>query len=418
LLVFVLNKEERPLMPCSPAKAGFLLRRGKAEVVRRTPITIRLKYGSAGYRQPVTLGLDSGYVNVGVSATTEKQELYAEEVILRSDIVGLNSERRMYRRNRRNRKTWYRQPRFLNRRKPAGWLAPSLQHKVDSQVKLVANLAKMLPITRVVVEVANFDIQKIKNPEIEGEQYQNGEQAGFANVREYVLHRDGHKCRACKGRSKDPRLEVHHREGRKTGSDQPENLVTLCSACHDRESRGETLEFGKTSPGFRAETFMTTVRWILVDRLKGLGFPVEHTYGYVTKAGRKNLGLEKTHANDAFVIAGGTARQERRGTILQKKQVRKCNRKLFKGSRSHIRNTALRLVKGFARFDKVRYRGVDCFVFGRRSTGYFDLRKLDGEKVHASARWGDLNLLAHSGTMLSEYRNVKSGERHAASSPA
>jgi len=293
-----------------------------------------------------------------------------------------------------------------------------LRHKVDSQVKMVANLAKVLPITRVVVEVANFDIQKIRNPEIEGAQYQNGEQAGFANVREYVLHRDGHKCRACKGKSKDPRLEVHHREGRKTGSDRPENLVTLCSKCHDRESRGETLEFGKTSPGFRAETFMTTVRWILIDKIRELGLETTHTYGYLTKAGRKAIGLEKTHANDAFVIAGGTAKQERRGAVLQKKQVRKCNRKLFKGSRSHLKNTAPRLVKGFARFDKVRFQGVECFVFGRRSTGYFDLRNLGGEKVHASARWDDLKLLEHSGTMLSEYRNVKSGERHAASSPA
>lgn len=412
MLVFVLNRAGKPLMPCSPAKAGFLLRRGKAEVVKRTPFVIRLKYGSGGYRQPVTAGLDSGYLNVGVSVVAGGKELHAEEVVLRSDIVVLNSERRQHRRNRRNRKTWYRQPRFLNRKKPEGWLAPSLQHKLDSQVKLVVGLAKVVPVTKVVVEVASFDIQKIKNPEIAGVGYQQGEQAGFANVREYVLYRDGHRCRCCNGRSKDERLEVHHRESRKTGGNRPENLVTLCETCHDRATAGEDLGFGKTPLGFKAETFMTTVRWKLMARLREWGFEVAHTFGYITKMRREEARIEKTHANDAFVIAGGTGEYERQRVILLKMQVRKCNRKLFKGDRSHLRNTAPRLVKGFARFDKVRYRGIECFVSGRRSTGYFDLRKLDGTRVHASAKWADLRLLERGGTMPSGYKQARRGAAH------
>ena len=411
-MVMVLNQRNQPLMPCSFRKARILLRQGKAVVAKKLSFAIRLTVATGETVQPVTVGLDSGYVNVGVSAVAGRKELHAEEVELRSDIVDLNSERRQYRRARRNRKTWYRQPRFLNRKKPEGWLAPSLRHKLDSQVKLVVGLAKVLPVSKVVVEVASFDIQKIKNPEIEGIVYQQGEQVGFANVREYVLHRDGHKCRHCKGRSKEKRLEVHHRESRRTGGDRPENLVTLCKVCHDWATAGEDLRFGKTPPGFKAETFMTTVRWKLVDRLREYGFEVAHTYGYLTKMRRKEAGIEKSHANDAFVIAGGTGKHERQGVVLRKKQVRKCNRKLFKGDRSHIKNTAPRLVKGFARFDKVKFRGVEGFLFGRRSSGYFDLRKLDGTRIHASAKWVELKLLERGGTMLTGYEQVRRGSAH------
>jgi hypothetical protein len=116
-----------------------------------------------------------------------------------------------------------------------------------------------------------------------------------------------------------------------------------------------------------------------------MGNTVSVTYGYLTKQKRIGLGLPKSHVNDAFVIAGGTI-QSRNSVYYFIKQVRKCNRKLYKGIRSHIRNTAERFVKGFQRFDKVRWRGIECFVFGRRKTGYFDLRKLDGTKVHSSVK--------------------------------
>jgi hypothetical protein len=267
VLAFVLNKHNEPLMPCHPAKARSLLKQGKAEVVTRKPFTIRLLHGSSGYRQPVTLGVDSGFTSIGLSAVTDNKEIYSSEVKLRTDIVKLNSERRQYRRTRRNRKTWYRQARFLNRKKPEGWLAPSIQHKLDSHIKLIEGVKKILPISKTIIEVAAFDIQKIKNPDISGTGYQNGEQTGFWNTREYVLHRDGHKCQNCKGKSKDPILEVHHIISRQTGGDAPGNLITLCSTCHDKVSKGSLVLKTKYSKAFRAETFMTTVRWKLVNIL-------------------------------------------------------------------------------------------------------------------------------------------------------
>lgn len=403
MLVYVLNKHGKPLMPCKPSKARKLLKGGKAKVVQRTPFTIQLLYGSSGYKQSVTLGVDSGYTHIGLSAVTAKQEVYSSEIKLRDDIVKLNSERRQYRCFRRYRKTWYRQPRFLNRKKPEGWLPPSIQHKLDSHIKAIEQVKKILPVTHINIEVAAFDIQKIKNPGISGADYQNGEQAGFWNVREYILYRDNHTCQACKGKSKDSVLKVHHIVSRQVGGDRPGNLVTLCKTCHEKYHQGKLKLDFKPSRGFKAETFMSTVRWKLVNVLKETGNTVSHTYGHLTKQRRISLGLPKSHINDAFIIAGGNY-QQRSKVYYFIQQVRKCNRKLFKGARSHIRNTAERYIKGFQRYDKVSWRGIECFIFGRRKTGYFELRKLDGTKIHASAKVSELKLLERARTFLIERR--------------
>jgi hypothetical protein len=398
------------MMPCSPRKARKLLDAGKAKVANRTPFTIRLMAASGETVQPVTLGVDPGYTHVGLSAVSEKKELYAADVVLRTDIVKLNAERATYRRTRRSRKTWHRKPRFLNRKKPAGWLAPSIQHKLDSTIRLIEGVAKILPTPEVAVEVAAFDIQKIKKPDIAGEQYQQGEQAGFWNVREYVLFRDGHKCRHCKGTTKDPVLNVHHIESRQTGGDRPENLITLCKTCHDQHHRGKIHLKVRLSNGFKAETFMAMVRWRLVNQLRDMGYLVSHTYGYRTKSDRITLGLPKSHIHDAFVIAGGNG-QARLSENLFSKQVRKCNRKLFKGARSHIRNTAPRYINGFQRFDKVCWNGIECFVFGRRTRGYFHLRDLAGNKIHTDAKSIDCHLVESASTILIERRGGDSS-RH------
>jgi len=397
-------------MPCRPRKVRTLLKEGKAKVVKKTPFTIQLLHGSSGYKQPIILGVDSGYANVGLSAVTDKKELFASEVKLRTDIVKLISERRMCRRTRRSRKTWYRQPRFLNRvkSKKKGWLAPSIQHKFDSHIKIIDRVKEILPITKINVEVAAFDIQRIKNPEIAGAEYQQGEKLGFWNTREYVLYRDNHTCQSCNGKSKDPILNVHHIKSRQIGGDRSANLITLCKTCHQQHHKGEIKLKAKQPNGFKAETFMSMVRWKIVDKLRELRNQVNHTYGYITKNNRIKNNIPKSHINDAFVIAGGEG-QEREETQYLQKQVRKNNRKLFKGIRSHIRNTAERFIHGFQRFDKVLYNNIECFIFGRRKTGYFDIRELDGNKIHASAVWRKLKLLESSNTMLIASKLYKEG---------
>lgn len=186
-------------MPTTPCKARKLLKQGKAKVVKREPFTIQLLYATGETKQDITLGIDAGSKIIGLSATTDKQELFSAEVELRNDIVDLLSTRRENRRTRRNRLR-YRKPRFLNRvhSKNKGWLAPSIENKIQTHFKIIQKVCSILPITNIIVEVASFDIQKIKNPEIQGIEYQQGEQLGFWNVREYVLWRDGHKCQGKK----------------------------------------------------------------------------------------------------------------------------------------------------------------------------------------------------------------------------
>lgn len=161
---YVLSKHGEPLMPCSPGKARLLLKQQKACVVKRTPFTIKLLYGSAGYKQPITLGVDAGSRHVGLSASTEKRELYSEEFTPRSDVVELLSTRRQNRRSRRNRKTRYRVPRFDNRvhSKHKGWLAPSVEVKIQEHITVIKHICKILPISLVRVETAEFDTQRLK----------------------------------------------------------------------------------------------------------------------------------------------------------------------------------------------------------------------------------------------------------------
>lgn len=412
LKVFVLNMRGQPLMPCSPPKARKLLRAGKAVPVRRTPFVIQLTVPTGETKQPITLGVDAGYKHVGLSATTAKEELLASEVELRQDVTGLLSDRLALRRARRNRKTRCRAPRFDNRvrSKHKGWLAPSVENRIQAHISRIEAVCRVLPIAKIVIEPASFDIQKIKNPEVEGTDYQQGEQLGFWNVREYVLFRDGHVCQACKGRSKDLILNVHHIESRKTGGDAPGNLITLCEACHKAYHAGKLKQFSpRRGASFRAETFMGIMRWTVLNRLRERHpeLPVTNTYGYLTKHKRIVAGLPKTHCADAFCIAG-VLDAKRRGEYLFQKQTRRHNRQIHKltilkgGVRK--RHQAPYLVHGFRLFDKVLCKGEVGFIFGRRSSGAFDVRRLDGTKISAGISYKKLSLLEKRKMFLTELR--------------
>lgn len=194
-MVYVQDIDGKPMMPTTRhGKVRRLLKDKKAVVVNLCPFTIRLTYVTSDYKQEIVLGVDAGTKHVGLSATTKSKELYSSEVILRNDIVDLLSTRRELRRTRRNRLR-YRKPRFDNRikSKRPGWVAPSVKYKIDAHIRVIDNVCSILPISRIVIEVAQFDTQKIKNPEILGKEYQEGDQLEFWNTREYVLARDGHK---------------------------------------------------------------------------------------------------------------------------------------------------------------------------------------------------------------------------------
>lgn len=397
-MVYVLNKEGKPLMPCSEAKARKLLKTKKAHIVNYCPFTIQLDIDCENKTQDITLGVDAGSKTIGLSATTETKELYASNVELRNDIVKLLSDRRALRSSRRSRKRRYRKARFNNRvkSKKKGWLAPSILNKIDTHLKVIANVYKILPITKLVIEVASFDIQKIKNPEISGEDYQQGEQLNFWNIREYVLFRDNHECQCCHGKSKDSILNVHHIESRKTGGNSPSNLITLCETCHKAYHRGEVQLNLKRGKSFRDAAFMGIMRWSLYNNLKELYPNVHLTYGYITKHTRIEYNLPKDHYVDARCISGNPQATPL-GYVYYQRKVRCHNRQLFKlnalsGGRWKS-NQAKRVVFGFRLFDKVKTKdGKIGFITGRRSSGYFSVKTFFQESISASISYKKLLL--------------------------
>lgn len=409
-MVYVLNIEGKPLMPCKEAKARKLLKENKAKIYKKEPFTIQLLFICENQTQDITLGVDAGSKHIGLSATTKEKELYAADVELRNDIVDLLSTRRQNRRTRRNRLR-YRKPRFNNRvhSKKNGWLAPSVEQKIQTHFKVVEDIHKLLPITKIVVETASFDIQKIKNPEIHNEEYQQGEQLEFWNVREYVLFRDNHTCQCCKGKSKDKVLNVHHIESRKTGGNTPNNLITLCETCHKGYHNG-TVELPKTikrGMSFKDAAFMGIMKWSFYNRLKEIYPNVFMTYGYIIKNIRIKNNLPKDHYIDARCISGNP-NAEPLGYYFYQKKVRCHNRQIhkaniLKGGKKKL-NQASYLVKGFRLFDKIEFEGQICFIFGRRSSGYFDIRKLNGEVISRSVSWKKLKILETRKSLLMERR--------------
>ena len=396
-------------MPTTRAgKVRRMLRDGRAVIVSHAPFTIRLTYDTTRYTQSVSLGVDAGSKHIGLSATTGTKELYAAQVNLRTDITDNLSTRREARRTRRGKRSVrYRATRFRNRAgsKKSGWLAPSVGQKVHSHVKAVLDICRILPVSSVTVEVAQFDTQWIKNPGLTGTDYQHGPQLGFWNVREYVLFRDNHECQCCHGKSKDSILNVHHIESRKTGGDSPDNLVTLCETCHKAYHAGKIeLSLKRSFASLRDAAVMSIMRWTVYNHLgQSLSIPVKLTYGYVTKNTRIENGLEKSHAVDARCISGNP-KAAPLGHVLVRTQIRRHNRKvmksnLLKGGRWK-RNQAPREIKGFRLFDTVSYNNLPAYIHGRRSSGYFVIKDAEGRTVSSSVSCKKLRLIRHNNAHL------------------
>jgi 5-methylcytosine-specific restriction endonuclease McrA len=362
--VYVLNMRGQPLMPTTPRKARILLKAERAIVVQRSPFTIRLNYATGETRQPIRLGLDPGYSNIGFSAMTVNKELISGEVSIRNDIPEKLIERRWYRRNRRN-KLRYRKPRFSNRKRTET-LSPSIKHKLQTCIHLVEKIRKILPTTRINVEVSSFDTQKMQNPEISGVEYQQGELQGY-EIREYLLEKYSRTCVYC-GKSGIP-LEVEHIVPKsRGGSDSVSNLTISCHKCNQKKGNRTAEEFDhpevqeQAKYSLKSAAFMNSIRWKLVNLLK-----CDHTYGYITKHNRIKLNLEKSHVNDAFVISGGTD-QIRTGPYSGN-QIRRNNRPLQTnrvGLKPSIRTRRYKLQPGdLVKFKLMPYIVKGVFKYGK-----------------------------------------------------
>ena len=386
-MVYVLNIDGQLLMPTTRhGKVKHLLKDGKAKVVKRCPFTIKLLYETPNCTQDLTLGVDTGSGAIGTAVSTDDGEIvYMSEVVVRNDITDKMTQRDKYRRNRRSRKTRYRKARWLNRKNSIkkDRFSPTMVSKLHSHVKEIEYIKSILPITTMVFETGTFDTYLMKNPSLVNENvrhwgYQKGTNYGFENTKAMVLNRDNYTCQYCKGKHKDSKLEVHHIVFRsKHGSDEESNLITLCHTCHKALHSGKIslkLE-GKVKGNLKYATQMNSIR----KQLFRIYPEAIETFGYITKANRLKLGVDKEHFYDACVIATHGNKFSVRCNLYKKKCVSDGDFQQTKGVRSEQRIPTCK-IQGFRKFDKVRYFGKEYFIKGRLSTGYAILMDIDGNK--------------------------------------
>ena len=316
MVVFVVDKNRNPLMPTTRyGKVRHLLKEKRAVIERRNPFTIRLLYNTPGITQPVEMCMDTGYEHIGVSVKSEKKEFVSAEYNLLPNEKEQHDSSRKYRRSRRGRKR-YRKPRFNNRTssKKEGWIPPSLKNKADMHIDLIKGVVQVCPVTDVYVEMGSFDTMLLKaiqegKPVPVGKDYQHGGRYQTDTLRAAVFERDGHKCQFCgRGIKEGAILHVHHAYyWRGQHGSSMDELVTCCEKCHtpsNHQKGGLLYGYDKKLPRYNGSAFMNTVRWYIWNALKGIleedGIERHMTYGTVTKYSREYLGLEKTHANDAF----------------------------------------------------------------------------------------------------------------------
>ncbi len=383
-MVFVLNESNQSLMPTSNVIARLLLKEGKAKVKRRLPFTIKLNYTTdTEYLQPLTHGVDTGSSKIGSAVVNQKNEvIYISEIEIRNDITEKMKQRSKYRRNRRNRKTRYRKARWLNRRNSIrkDRFSPTMTSKINSHLKEIKFVSSILPISKLILETATFDPHLLKNPELRNDKllYQKGINYGFANTKSFVLDRDSYQCCNCKAQKVG--LEVHHIVYRSNnGSDLPENLITLCSTCHNNIHSGKLVLNlkGKKKGNLKHATQMNSIRKQL---LRYLPEAIE-SFGFITKEHRQLIGLKKEHYTDAIAIAcEGNQVIFKTNQLILKKCVSDGDFQLRKGQRSEQVIPVGKLF-GFRKFDKVLYKKELYFIKGRMSTGYVILMKIDNQKV-------------------------------------
>jgi len=322
--VFVFDHNKQPLMPCHPARARKLLKKGNAAVLRRYPFTIIMTHRVGGDLQPVEIKFDPGSRTTGIALVGHFDR--GSEVIwagnlnhrglqIKSNLVS----RRAIRRSRRNRKTRYRPARFLNRRKPKGWLPPSLRSRVDNVSIWMFKLSRLAPLTQIAVETVRFDTQKLQKPEISSVEYQQGELAGY-ELREYLLEKWGRQCAYCG--AKNVPLEIEHIQARsKGGSNRVSNLTLACTKCNQKKGNQDVKDFLKRKPArlkkiqaiatapLKDAAAVNATRYATGNVLKDFCLPTTFSSGGRTKFNRIKLGYSKDHWIDAACVGDESGAQ-------------------------------------------------------------------------------------------------------------
>jgi len=396
LRVFVKNLRGESIEPCSQRKARLLLRENKAIIIDYTPFTIQMLIATGETVQGNNLGIDLGAKHVGIAIALENKIIAKGEIELRQDVKSNLETRKIYRRSRRNRKTRYRRSKFKYKTKriysiekkkwikkkiafqstrPEGWLPPSIQSRITNTFYWIDKFASLLPACKVHIEVGKFDVARMINPTIKGIEYQQGEVFGYHDVRYYVFARDKYTCQVCKKKNKI--LNTHHIVYKTYGgTDRANNLITVCTDCHTYENhqKGNILwkwmVEKKKAPKYQELPFMNALRKRVFSTYPNANI----TYGSITIQRRKELGLEKTHYNDAIAIAGIEKIKENLTNIFYLRQFRKKKRSLHEATARKGRKEKNQLqkrnkkntkeVNGFFLNDKVMAFGKMGFISG------------------------------------------------------
>ncbi|MEG4630145.1 RNA-guided endonuclease IscB [Microcoleus sp. AR_TQ3_B6] len=312
-LVFVLDTQKRPLNPIRPGLARKLLSNGKAAVFKRYPFTLILKVEVIAPQKPIILKLDPGSKTTGIALVQEEDVIFGAELTHRGQAIKASIESRCsLRRGRRNRHTRYRKAKFSNRTRPKGWLAPSLQHRVETTLTWVTRLTKVAPIASITQELVRFDLQQLENPEISGIEYQQGVLHGY-EIREYLLNKWERTCAYC-GVTNTPLQVEHIHPKAKGGSNRISNLCLACDACNKKKGTQDVEQFLSKKPEIlkrilsqakrplKDAAAVNSTRWALFNRLRTTDLPVSTGSGGLTKFNRTRLNLAKTHWLDAACV--------------------------------------------------------------------------------------------------------------------
>ena len=369
-------------------KVWYWLRKGLARVVSREPFTIRLRFETTGYTQKAVVGVDTGSQTVGIAAITNREVVLQAEVHLRTDIKEKLHQRRQYRRNRRSRKTRYRSARFANRRRPDGWLPPSLQSKAEATMKAIRWVMRLLPVQQCNVEVASFDTQKMQNSDIAGMTYQQGELSGYL-VREYVLTKWKRQCSYCHTTGVPLQLE-HIVPKARGGSDRVSNLCLACQNCNMAKGTQTAAEFGHPQVQAQAKiplkdaAHVSSIKTRVIHDLQAIFAErqVRITYGYETKYKRtQGLGLPKSHTNDAVAIACEIGEMVKPlETVHHLRCLARGKYQRFNGPHSEHKCWGPHKVHGFKLYERVKAKGVVGYIAGRREKGAFVIKDCISDK--------------------------------------
>ena len=387
-LIYVKNINNEPLMPCSITKAKKLLKSKRAIVIKFKPFTIKLTFECENEIQEISLGIDSGSKNIGFSAISSGKELISGTLVLDSKTSDRMKEKLMYRKGRRN-KLWHRKPRFSNRKRKEGWLPPSTQRRYDTHLNLINRIKNLLPVSYITIEVGNFDIQKLNNSEISGTKYQQGDMYGYQNARSFLMFREKGLCQLCRKEfTKGNSSHIHHCKQRKdSGSNSVKNLALLHEKCHEKLHK-KGLEL-KSPKSYKDSAFMNIIKNRFIKDIP----EVNLTYGYITFTNRNNIHLEKTHYNDAFVIAGGSVQVRVKPLeIIQKK----INNRTLQINRNGYKPSIRKQRYSIRPKDLVWIEGKIYSVIGMQSKGLYI--KIEGLKKVINTK--KIERVYHNGSLV------------------